>query len=154
MKPIHMETEIAAPPSVVWSYLRDPEKFDAWMIHLEHYERTNDVIGVGETFKMGIKEGGRTTVYEGEILEYDEGRSCTSRMVGGCGREPMSMVQEFELEERDGSTIYRQSFRTETELKGFVKLIAPLGAFFAKLMMRKMAKNLSRACTGPTAQPA
>lgn len=64
------------------------------------------------------------------------------------------MVQEFELEDRGGSTVYRQSFHCETEMKGLMKLMAPIGTFFAKIMMKKMAKNLARVCTGPTAQPA
>lgn len=55
MKPIHTQTEIAAPPPVVWSYVRDPDKFAEWMTGLESYEKTNDVRGVGETFRMGIK---------------------------------------------------------------------------------------------------
>ena len=68
---IDLTQSINATPEAVWPWLTEPELMKEWMTGFVNSVATNEVEGVGATWKMSIQEGRRVSEYDGEITAYD-----------------------------------------------------------------------------------
>ena len=107
----------------------------------------------GSTFEIDIKEGRKVVTYQGEVTKYDQNKLMGVKMVGGCGKTPMTMYADYHLTDLgDGRT--RMDYTCRAEVQSFwFKLLMPLFKLFGKGMIKKFMRNLRGLVEGPTPQP-
>lgn len=154
MSTIRHTTEFAAAPPLVWSYLEDPERLKLWMVGVTDIRPVSEgPVGVGATFEMDIKEGGRITTYQETITTWEPPKKMGVRLVGGCGKTPMTMHADYELVPLDGGARTQLHYLCRAEMpKGFLfKLFGPLVKLMGKFMIKKFMRNLRRLVEAPDA---
>ena len=128
--------------TVLWDCLNDPEKQQQWMTGLEECIIEQDTGGVGTRFRSKIREGKRLTEYTGETTIFEPERHLQVELVGGCGKTPMTMLVDYELEPRGEVTRLHYTWRSEMD--GIVaKIMGPtLGRVMGMMMVKKFMRNL------------
>ncbi|MCA8943230.1 MAG: SRPBCC family protein [Planctomycetes bacterium] len=144
MSTIRYTTEFAASPEAVFPFLEDSDKVKQWMIGvLEDRPTSEPPTRVGSTFEMDIKEGGKVVTYQGEVTKYEKNQLMAVRLVGGCGKTPMTMHAEYALSRKPGGGTRLDYTCTAEMPTGFLfKLMAPLFRIFGRVMVKKFMKNL------------
>lgn len=136
--------EFAASPATIWPYLEDPDKIRQWMTGvIEDRPTSEGPPRLGSTFEFDMREGGKLVTYEGEITKYEKHRLMGVRMVGGCGKKPMTMHADYRLIPLSADrTRLDYAFRCEP-LPGLVfKLMSPFFKLMGKSMIKKFMRNL------------
>ena len=101
--------------------------------------------GVGTKFEMDIKEGRQVVTYQGEITKYDRHRLMGITMVGGCGKEPMTMHVDYLLTDLGaGRTQLDYTCTAEPPKKLLYRLMMPLFKLFGRMFIKKFMNNLRR----------
>jgi uncharacterized protein YndB with AHSA1/START domain len=149
-------TEFAAPREAVWPYLEDPEKIKQWMIGVVEDRPTSaGPTRVGSTFEMDIKEGRKITTYQGEVTKYDRPRLMGVKMVGSCGKQPMTMFADYELSDLGGGRTRMLYTGRCTPPSGLLfKLMMPLFKVMGRMMIKKFMRNLRGLVESPAQQAA
>jgi carbon monoxide dehydrogenase subunit G len=128
----------------VWPWLSEPEKMKQWMKGLlEVTPLSEGEPQVGFRAKLRIKEGGRISEYDEEIVELVPNRKVRSRITGGALPNGMEMVVGWDIEDLGGRCVVTGSNHAET--KGVaMKIFGPLMRLFAGLQLRSFLKRLKR----------
>jgi uncharacterized protein YndB with AHSA1/START domain len=136
----------------LWSFLDEPERQKLWMKGLlENVPTSEGVKGVGSTFRMKIKEGGKVGEYQGEVTAYDRPRHLAVRFWGGPFPKGAAMRADYRLSEQNGQTRmdYVASFECE-RLPFFLRLLMPLLKCFSAMQLRSFFKTLKKLVEEPT----
>lgn len=151
MSSIQYTAYFTSPPEAVFPYLEDSDKIKQWMTGVERDEATSDgPTRVGSTFEMDIKEGRKLTTYQGEVTKYEPNRLMGVKLVGGCGKTPMTMFADYELTRTEsGGTKLDYECRCELPSGFLFKLLGPLFKFMGKAMIKKFMRNLKRLVDTP-----
>src|SRR5262249_49852053 len=97
--------EFNCTPERLWPFLAEPEQQKRWMKGLLENTRTGPgPDGVGSTFRMKIKEGGRVQEYDGETVAFAPPRHLAVRFWGGAFKEGMVVHVDYRLTPGDGRT--------------------------------------------------
>jgi carbon monoxide dehydrogenase subunit G len=137
-------------PGHLWPFLHEPEKQKLWMKGLQANVATNDVKGVGHTFRMTIKEGRRTGDYDGEVTAYDEPRHLAVRFWGGGFPKGAVMNVDYRLTAVTGQTKLDYVARMEGAKFGFfLRLLMPLFKLFGRMQLRRFFKKLKQLAEAP-----
>jgi carbon monoxide dehydrogenase subunit G len=149
--PIECTTAIACTPEHLWPFLAEPELQKQWMKGLEDNRPTSDgPRGVGSTFQMHIKEGGRVAVYDGEVTAHDPPRHLGVRFWGGALRPGMAMRADYHLSAVDGQTRLDYVAAVECKRMGFfMRLLMPLFMLFGRMQLKAFLKTLKRLAEEP-----
>lgn len=156
MTELSYTTEFAATPATIWPFLEDPDKIKQWMIGVVEDRPTSaGPTRVGSTFEMDIKEGRRVNTYQGEVTKYDQYKLMGVKMVGACGKQPMTMHADYRLTPISGGRT-RLDYTCRAEVGGgfFSKLLMPLFKVFGKMMVKKFMRNLRGLVEKPATQMA
>jgi uncharacterized protein YndB with AHSA1/START domain len=138
--------EFNCTPERLWPFLAEPEQQKRWMKGLLENTRTGTgPDGVGSTFRMKIKEGGRVQDYDGETVAFDPPRHLAVRFWGGAFKEGMVVRVDYRLTPGDGRTRLDYVCEMETGRLGlFLRLLLPLIKLFSKMQLRGFLKTLKR----------
>lgn len=145
--------DIAASPSLVWTYLEDREKQKQWMHGVVDNHATSDgPTRPGSTFRMSIKEGRKVVEYNGEILAYVVDEHMQVRLTGGCLRSDMSMTADYRLSggSSDGT---RLDYTCTADLHGMWRLGAPFFKLMAGYQARRFIRSLRELAERETRTP-
>lgn len=148
-KRIRRTTELPAEPETVWRCIVEPEYQKRWMIGLEenvpiegHGDRA------GDKFRMRIREGGKTRAYIGELLTYTPPNKLVLRMSPEDAPDEFVVVVSYELNRVPGGTSLDYTCDLEMKQAGcLMRLMAPIGYLFSRLLVRRILKNLKRVVT-------
>ena len=137
--------EIAAPAESVWPWLTEEARIKQWMIGVQEDKPTSEgPPGVGSTFRMKIKEGGRVSEYDGEITAWSPPTHLGIRMSGGAFREGDEMFVDYRLEPLAAGRT-RLDYSCTMEMRGtFMKLMGGFFSLFARMQLKGFMKNLKR----------
>ena len=81
---VQKSIEIAAPPDKIWPFLVEPEKILKWCITFLKFEYTGEQrSGVGTTFYLEEKAGGRLMKLNFRITEWVENNRVAFSMISG-----------------------------------------------------------------------
>lgn len=141
---IDYSMEVSCSPDQLWQYLEQPELQKQWMKGLLENQATSEgPTRVGSTFRMKIKEGGKTADYEGQITGYEKNRHMGLRMWGGGFPKDMVMNVDYRLADLNGRTRLDYVCKLEGPPPGFLmRLFMPLGACFARMQFKSFMKKL------------
>ncbi len=95
---------VDAPPERVFDLMADDQRRAEWMIGVESFEYASDVDPddpLGAAFTQRIREGGRTSVYQGEVTAFER----PSRLAWRLSRGSHSMLSEYHLTPFNGGTL-------------------------------------------------
>lgn len=113
---IDLETDIAAPPAVVWEVITDLRRYGEWNPFVVACEST---LRPGEAITMQVKLGRRPQKQVEWMTDYDEGRGFAYRMKP-VPAGALSSERSHALEDLGGN---RTRYRSHFALKGW---LAPL----------------------------
>jgi len=135
--------EVNCPPERLWPFLEDPEKQKLWMKGLlENVATSTQQTGVGATFKMKIKEGGKIAEYFGEVLKYERNKLLGIKLWGGALKD-MEVFVDYRLIDLNGRT--RLDYLATMEIKGLMmKIFSPLFKAFSMMQLKSFFKILKR----------
>lgn len=135
--------EVNCPPAQLWPYLEEPEKQKLWMKGLlENATTSAKQTGVGATFKMKIKEGGRIAEYFGEVLKYERNKLLGIKLWGG-NLKDMEVFVDYTLVDLSGRT--RLDYLATMEIKGLImKIFSPLFKAFSLMQLKSFFKTLKQ----------
>lgn len=135
MSTVELHVDIARPPEVVFPYLADPEKLQQWMSGLVESELlTEGVNGVGATSREVVEANGRRMELLVEVTAYEP----NERLVADITSSAFDITAEYRLETiPDGTRVH---YRTETQLKGFMRLFSP---FMERTVREKFEADLA-----------
>ena len=139
-------TEIRASRERVFDYISNPEKLRLWAKGME--ERTDLTPGrhgVGTRFRQRIREGGRVTEYEGEILAYDPPAHLQVRMARG----PLTMTMEYRLSTPSPAVTQLHQRLSIESASRIMRWLAPLFSAFTRRLMRRQAQALKELVEQP-----
>jgi len=129
---IQREIVVAAPPSVVFSYLAEPERIKDWTPGVLAVRRTNPgPIGVGSTTETDVEVfGTRQTLY-GRCLAFEpprrlavENRTAGGIKIGGVALGGIATVSTSELEPAGTGTRVRATLEYTLAVSSFLRGIA------------------------------
>jgi uncharacterized protein YndB with AHSA1/START domain len=132
--------QIDASPQAVFDLLADNTRRGEWAEGMETFDYTSDfdpADPVGTTFTQRIREGGRITVYHGEITAYDSPRVWGSKVTGGS----FSMVVEYHLTAADGGTEVVNVCDVNSSSR-LVRIMGFLFGWFTRYLGRKQLRKL------------
>ena len=134
-------TEIRCRPADLWPWLTETERMKQWMKGLVSIEPNEPgPIRAGTTAKLTIKEGGRNSVYDEKILEWDPPRALRIAVTSP-KMKSMEMECYHRLEEQLGSTRLLFAYECRTT-SVFFKLLGGIMGLFAKMQARSFMKKL------------
>lgn len=135
--------EVNCPPEHLWPYLEEPEKQKLWMKGLLENETTStQQTGVGTTFKMKIKEGGKTAEYFGEVLKYERHKLLGIKLWGGSFKD-MEIFVDYTLFDLHGRT--KLDYLATMEIKGLLmKIFSPLFKVFGMMQLKSFFRTLKQ----------
>jgi carbon monoxide dehydrogenase subunit G len=134
--------EFACTPEKLWAWIDEPAKRMQWMKGLVSDELTSPApTRVGSTFLMRIKEGGKIADYEGVVTAYDRPRHLAVTLQGGAFKN-MPMRVDYRLEPQGAGT--RLDYSCSCDLKGPVRLFAPLFGWIARAQLKRFLNTLRR----------
>ena len=137
---------IAAPVERVWHCIDDLELRKQWQQGLEEtlYTHVPAQGGpVGTRFTARIREGGRVTVYQGEVLAHEPGRLLRMRM----GDRHFTLLNTVRLAAEGPGT--RLELEVATTLHSWpARLLRPLSALLLRAMARKQLAALKTLAEG------
>jgi uncharacterized protein YndB with AHSA1/START domain len=137
-------------PERLWPFLTEPDKQKLWMKGLQENVATNDVKGVGNTFRMKIKEGWKNTDYEGVVTAYEEPTHLAVRLWGGGLPREARMNVDYRLSVVNGQTKMAYVAQMEGAQFGlFLRLLMPLIKLFGRLRLRKFLETLKKHAEAP-----
>lgn len=144
MTEFRYSTEFRATRETLWAYLEDPDKIRQWMIGVVEDRPTSEgPTRVGSTFEMDIREGRKVVTYQGEVTKHEPPRLMGVKLVGGCGKKPMTMHADYELTDLGaGRTRLDYACRAELPQGVLWKLMAPLFRLMGRGMIKKFMRNL------------
>jgi uncharacterized protein YndB with AHSA1/START domain len=95
---IRLREEYRCSPELLWRHLEEPELQKQWMKGLQANRATSPgPTRVGSTFEMDIKEGRKTSTYQGLITIWEPMRRMALTLQGGCfGTARMNVSYELE----------------------------------------------------------
>jgi uncharacterized protein YndB with AHSA1/START domain len=143
----------ACPPERLWRFIEEPELQKQWMKGLEDNQQTSTgPTGVGSTFRMKIKEGGKVADYDGTLTAYEPPRHLAVKMTGGNLPGGMVLHVDYRLTGQNGGTHLDYTTKMVMSKKPpfWMRLMLPLGTIFAKIQLRGFMKTLKRLAEQPT----
>lgn len=134
--------EFECSPEHLWPFLEDPEKLKLWMKDvLEDHASKGGPVGVGSTFSMKVKQGGRTQHYRGEVLIYDRPKHLNLKLKGGDFQHETEMFIDFKLKDLGGRT--RLDYVETVDAAGALsQLVSPVVKLFSKMQLKGFFKTL------------
>jgi len=135
--------EVNCPPARLWPYLEEPDKQKLWMKGLlENVATSTQQTGVGATFKMKIKEGGKIAEYFGEVLKYERNKLLGIKLWGGPLKD-MEVFVDYTLIDLNGRT--QLDYLAIMEIKGLMmKIFSPLFKAFSMMQLKSFFKTMKR----------
>ena len=121
-------------PMEVFDFVRDQENAVQWLNGLLSSKPTNEIEGIGYTWKDVIEMFGRPVETEFELTGFDPGRQFTFKSISG--PFPVSGVYSFDPA-GDGADV---TFELKAEPGGFFKLAEPL---LGRMMQRQWDANVA-----------
>lgn len=137
---------IPADPEVVWTCLIDPEYQRQWM---SGFEEAIPVQGAGDRpgdrLRLMIREGGKVRPYIAEILKFERPIRLSLVMHPEEDSERFRVTVTYELVRVPGGTDLTYSCELEMRESGcLMRLLAPVGFLFSRLLVRKFTRNLRK----------
>lgn len=132
---------LLALPEKVWPYLFQPEKVLKWCLTYQKYDYEGEKhTGLGTRFNIEEKAGGPLMKFTFEIIEWEENRKLTVKMISGTGVKAYQQTMLLEKLEEG----CRFTFSEEVELPmGFIgKIIGFIGEGMSRSTARKMLLKL------------
>jgi uncharacterized protein YndB with AHSA1/START domain len=146
------QDDFACPPERLWRFIEEPELQKQWMKGLQDNQQTSaGPNGLGSTFRMKIKEGGKVADYDGKVTAYDPPRHLAVEMTGG-QLPPGSLLRvDYRLTAQNGATHldYVAGMDMTNPLPWWMRLMMPLGKIFMKMQLRGFMKTLKRFAEQP-----
>jgi hypothetical protein len=141
------------PIEVLFAHIEEPDKQKLWMKGLLSNEPTSpNPRGVGSTFRMVIREGGKPTDYDGEVTAYDPPHRLEIRFWGGCLPRGMAMRADYRLREEAGQTRLDYAAGGEGKRPGILmRLMFVLVKPFARRQLRNFLGTLRGLVEAPAA---
>src|SRR5436190_11509544 len=97
--------DFACSPDRLWRFIEEPELQKQWMKGLQDNQQTSaGPTGVGSTFRMTIKEGGKVADYDGTLTAYDPPRHLAVEMTGKNFPGGMVLHVDYRLTAQNGGT--------------------------------------------------
>ena len=143
--PIEIETHIDAPIETVFNAIADPDKRHEWMEGLGetiYPEGTDPSQPLNVKFKQVIKEGGRDSEYEGEVVGYEPPRWFVLEF----GRGKYRMLSEYSLAVSPNGGTDLTHRATTLSSAWWVKLLERLFSAMTMNIMRKHMDKLKTVC--------
>ena len=137
------ENIIDAPRNKVFTLITEPDNLKIWMtgvVETVFHAMPDNGSQVGRKFTQKIKEGGKISEYQGEVLAYDPGMHFAIRL----GNKHYSMRVDYRLHElAPGKT--KLNYLTTTESNSwFVKLMGKLFKGYTNKILKKHMANLKQ----------
>jgi uncharacterized protein YndB with AHSA1/START domain len=142
----------ACAPARLWRFIEEPDLQKQWMKGLQDNRQTSaGPTGVGATFRMTIKEGGKVAEYDGKLTAYDPPTRLALEMSGGNFPAGMVIFVDYRLTGQNGGTRLDYEARMVAAKKPawWMRLLLPLGMIFAKMQLRGFMKTLKRLAEDP-----
>ncbi len=140
----------------LFTYLDDSEKIRQWMIGVVEDRPTSEgPTRVGSTFECDIKEGRKVVTYQGEVMKFEQDKHMNVKLIGGCGKKPMTMYADYVLTEL-GPNRTRMDYTCTCQLPPGIlyTLMSPLFKFMGKSMIKKFFRKLHELVETPGKQTA
>jgi uncharacterized protein YndB with AHSA1/START domain len=135
----------ACRPAELWPWLTESDKLVQWLKGTEeHRYLTPGPLARGTKIAMKIKEGRRSTLYEGELLAVEPLRFLSQRMTGGCGSKPMTIESDYRLTDLGGSTRVDYVCRMILPPGLLWRIMGALGRLMGKAMIKRFFDGLSK----------
>lgn len=145
---MHVEyrAEFRCTPWQLWPFLDDAEKQKLWLTTLLDVVPTSQVPrAVGATFDMRVREGRRTSHYEGRLNAYDPPRHLGVSLWGGAFQPGVVMRVDYRLADLGSTTRLEYDAEVDTQsLRGPIKLAIPIARVFTFFQIRYFMRNLKR----------
>ena len=134
--------EFECSPEHLWPFLEDPDKLKLWMKGvLEDHASKGGPIGLGSTFSMKFRQGGKTQHFRAEILIYDRPKHLGLKMKGGDFQHETEIFMDFKLSDLGGRT--RLDYLEALDSAGaLTQLVSPLVKLFSKMQLKSFFKTL------------
>lgn len=135
--------EIGCSPAHLWPYLEEPERQKLWMKGLlDNVATSAQQTGVGATFKMKIKEGGKIAEYFGDVLKYERNKLLGIKLWGG-NLKNMEVFVDYTLIDLNGRT--QLEYLATMEIDGLImKIFSPLFKAFSLMQLKSFFKTLKQ----------
>jgi carbon monoxide dehydrogenase subunit G len=129
MTRLHEEIETTLPPDVAFGFVADFANSERWDPGVRSSVRLDSgPVGVGATYKLEVKMGGRFAPMEYCVTDFEPGR----RVVLTGKGSGVSAVDEIQFEPSSGGT--RIHYTADIKLGGVLRLLQPfLGGAFRKV---------------------
>ncbi len=144
---IQLTHHINAPRQRVFECIYDDDNLKKWVPEFqgnEYPDGYDENDPVGKPFKHTLKEGGRTTTYTGEILEYNPPEKLVMKLAG----KSFAMEISYHLiAEGDSKTRLEYAVITTT-YNAFTRFLGKLFAGFTKKIAMKQGARLKELAEG------
>ena len=147
MATMEFQTQISAPPEVVFAYLADMEKHPEWSHCMEIKKTSEGQVGVGASYRSKGKNFGITANETVEVTEHQPNERFGWRTTGAMG---MKFGWSFELSPQEGGTLLIERFEPPSGLVGSLINLAS-GSSTRKAMQEGLA-NIKEKLEGATGE--
>jgi uncharacterized protein YndB with AHSA1/START domain len=148
---IETTAQFTCPIERLFSWIEEPDKQKTWMKGLLANESTSPgPRGVGSTFRMKIKEGGKVAEYDGEVTVYDPPHRLEVIFWGGNFPAGCKVRVDYQLNQVGEQTHLAYRCAMEGKKFGlFWRMMMVLAQVFGKMQLRSFLRTLKQQVEAP-----